>query len=408
MGRLLLLAALGSFLPDVARACDPIDAPVLLAVMGGDFVFVNAERLTRLRADGTVVLTKEDGFVSPRIAVMPDGRHLLNPVPEGDTGMCLGEHVDLRVIDTTTQARSRTLGSFPAHEDREAAVVGRVVSRGSSMDVIVGAMLDGGERWEWERVSVTPTRATRRGRVPTSEAEEQPSSTTTQPPLDRLAPLEAHASPWESEHHWVKVRSGARDLVTIRLARRPLAARFSPDGSHLAIATYEHVNEEHGTGFSARLDLVELSSGRIYYNSRTHCRPGNRRIAWSYDGGETWRDEQEDDELWDGPPDVYGCKAALVRLPYDDRDVLVFSSPGRRDKREDITVWVSFDGGQTWPAKRLVRKGPGNYSWLAAGRNGTPSEGMIYLLAGKDWLARFNLAWILEGNANAGRRSAND
>ena len=34
--------------------------------------------------------------------------------------------------------------------------------------------------------------------------------------------------------------------------------------------------------------------------------------------------------------------------------------------------------------------------WLAAGRNGTPSQDMIYLVAGKDWMARFNLAWILE------------
>jgi hypothetical protein len=50
----------------------------------------------------------------------------------------------------------------------------------------------------------------------------------------------------------------------------------------------------------------------------------------------------------------------------------------------------------TIEVKHLVRKGPGNYTWLAVGRNGTPSEGMIYLLAGKDWLARFNLAWIME------------
>lgn len=154
-------------------------------------------------------------------------------------------------------------------------------------------------------------------------------------------------------------------------------------------------------GGTGEAGLVELKDGRIYYNSRTHIRPGNRRIAHSHDGGETWKDEHEDDELFDGPPDVYGCKAGLLRLPYDDRDVLVFSSPGRRDIREDITVWVSFDGGETWPVKRLVRKGPGNYTWLAAGRKGTPSEGMIYLLAGKDWMARFNLAWILEGNTNA-------
>jgi len=151
-------------------------------------------------------------------------------------------------------------------------------------------------------------------------------------------------------------------------------------------------------GGTGEAGLVELSDGRIYYNSRTHMRGGNRRIAYSLDSGETFTSEHEDDELFDGPPDVYGCKGGLVRLPYEDRDVLIFSSPSPKiPKRHDITVWVSFDCGETWPVSRLVKKGPGNYTWLAAGRKGTPSEGMIYLAANKDWIARFNLAWILEG-----------
>ena len=151
-----------------------------------------------------------------------------------------------------------------------------------------------------------------------------------------------------------------------------------------------------GTGESG---LVELKDGTIYHNSRTHMRPGNRRIAYSHDAGETWVDEHEDDELFDGPPDIYGCKAGLLRLPYEGRDILLFSSPGNRSTRTDITVWVSFDGGKTWPVKRLIQKGPGNYTWMAAGRKGTSSEGMIYLLAGKDWMARFNLTWLLEKDA---------
>lgn len=151
-----------------------------------------------------------------------------------------------------------------------------------------------------------------------------------------------------------------------------------------------------GTGESG---LVELKDGTIYHNSRTHMRPGNRRIAYSHDAGETWLDEHEDDELFDGPPDVYGCKAGLLRLPYEGRDILLFSSPGNRSTRTDITVWVSFDGGKTWPVNRLIQKGPGNYTWMAAGRKGTSSEGMIYLLAGKDWMARFNLTWLLEKDA---------
>jgi sialidase-1 len=151
-----------------------------------------------------------------------------------------------------------------------------------------------------------------------------------------------------------------------------------------------------GTGESG---LVELKDGTIYHNSRTHMRPGNRRIAYSHDAGETWVDEHEDDELFDGPPDVYGCKAGLLRLPYEGRDILLFSSPGNRSTRTDITVWVSFDGGKTWPVNRLIQKGPGNYTWMAAGRKGTSSEGMIYLLAGKDWMVRFNLTWLLEKDA---------
>lgn len=151
-----------------------------------------------------------------------------------------------------------------------------------------------------------------------------------------------------------------------------------------------------GTGESG---LVELKDGTIYHNSRTHMRPGNRRIAYSHDAGETWVDEHEDDELFDGPPDIYGCKAGLLRLPYEGRDILLFSSPGNRSTRTDITVWVSFDGGKTWPVNRLIQKGPGNYTWMAAGRKGTSSEGMIYLLAGKDWMARFNLTWLLEKDA---------
>ena len=151
-----------------------------------------------------------------------------------------------------------------------------------------------------------------------------------------------------------------------------------------------------GTGESG---LVELQDGTIYHNSRTHMRPGNRRIAYSHDAGETWVGEHEDDELFDGPPDIYGCKAGLIRLPYEDRDILLFSSPGNRSTRTDITVWVSFDGGKTWPINRLIKKGPGNYTWMSTGRQGTSSEGMIYLLAGKDWMARFNLAWLLEKDA---------
>ena len=184
-----------------------------------------------------------------------------------------------------------------------------------------------------------------------------------------------------------------------------------------------------GTGEAA---VAELSDGPIYYNSRRMFStdgldPRWRHIAWSYDGGETWEDLSVSDVLPDGPQHHdYGLMGGLVRLPVEGHDILLFSNvdvpaayPGqevswteRTHKRERGTIWASFDGGKTWPVKRLVTEGSFAYSSLNAGRSGTPSEGLIYLLyegrsinmegehAGRfdsGHIVRFNLAWVTQG-----------
>ena len=162
---------------------------------------------------------------------------------------------------------------------------------------------------------------------------------------------------------------------------------------------------ENGTGEAT---LAELSDGRIYYNSRVHWekRPNNtrRRCAWSDDGGQTWKDWQVVEILPDGHQHrSYGCMGGLVRLPVAGKDILIFSNIDTPNpKRERATVWASFDGGKTWPVKRLVYDGPSAYSSLTAGRPGTRSEGWIYLHfeggpSGGSQVARFNLSWLLAG-----------
>ena len=162
---------------------------------------------------------------------------------------------------------------------------------------------------------------------------------------------------------------------------------------------------ENGTGEAT---LAELSDGRLYYNSRVHWqeRPNNtrRRSAISEDGGQTWKNWTLEQTLPDGHQHrSYGCMGGLTRLPITDRDILIFSNIDTdQPKRERATVWASFDGGKTWPVKRLVFEGPSAYSSLAAGRPGTPSEGLIFLHfeggpQGGSELARFNLAWLLKG-----------
>ena len=148
-----------------------------------------------------------------------------------------------------------------------------------------------------------------------------------------------------------------------------------------------------GTGEAA---LVELSDGRLYYNSRAHWYkdkdqpPLRRRCAYSADGGETWTGWRVVDVLPDGPQD---------RLPIKGRDILVYSNCDSPKGRRRGTVWASFDGGKTWPLKRLVQEGGFAYSSITAGRPNTKSEGWIYLNfeGGGSQVAKFNLSWLLRG-----------
>ncbi|KAA3605568.1 MAG: exo-alpha-sialidase [Planctomycetota bacterium] len=160
-----------------------------------------------------------------------------------------------------------------------------------------------------------------------------------------------------------------------------------------------------GTGEAA---IAELANGRLYYNSRAHWfhrqdqPPLKRRSAWSHDGGRTWQDWQIVQSLPDGPQDsTYGCMGGLVRLPIRNRDILLYSNCDSQQGRKLGTIWVSFDGGKTWPLKRLVQKGPFAYSSMNAGRRHTPSQGWIFLhFEGKgSQIARLNLRWLLQGTA---------
>jgi sialidase-1 len=193
-------------------------------------------------------------------------------------------------------------------------------------------------------------------------------------------------------------------------------AIYSDDGG----ATWQ-VSGLFPEGTTEEAALSELHDGSIYYNSRS-CQgfydpslarelspqESLRREAWSLDGGQTWENLRISSVLPDGGGygRGYGMKGGLVRLPVKNRDILIYSnSDTAGGEREKMTVWASFDGGNTWPVKRLVYEGPAAYSSLGAGRPGTAGEGQIYLLfeGGPEHpysamqVARFNLSWIMEG-----------
>lgn len=105
----------------------------------------------------------------------------------------------------------------------------------------------------------------------------------------------------------------------------------------------------------------------------------------------------------------FGMLAGFTRLQVKGRDVLLYSNADHDGhERIRLTVWASFDGGETWPVKRLIHEGPSAYSSLTAGVPSTGSEGWIYLQfeygeQGQQYvgcqLARFNLPWLLAGDS---------
>jgi sialidase-1 len=159
----------------------------------------------------------------------------------------------------------------------------------------------------------------------------------------------------------------------------------------------------NGTGEAT---LAELADGRIYYNTRRHwaeegANPRRRWHAWSDDGGVTWEDFSICEILPDGPQSTnYGCMAGLTRLAVQGKDILLYSNCDSSGGRDKGTVWASFDGGRTWPVKRLVQKGRFAYSSMTSGRPDTPTEGWAYIHyegSGGSAVARLNLSWVLEG-----------
>ena len=173
-----------------------------------------------------------------------------------------------------------------------------------------------------------------------------------------------------------------------------------------------------GTGEAA---IAERSDGTLLYNSREHMSRGNRFFATSYDGGTLWIEARRSAELPDGPRGTsYGLMGGMLRLPIAGRDILLFSNsdtdagamPAQTGAsiaggREKITVWASFDGGASWPVKRLISDGASAYSNLGVGRSGTPSEGRIFVIFeggpkgshAAVQVASFNLAWLLDGKS---------
>lgn len=117
--------------------------------------------------------------------------------------------------------------------------------------------------------------------------------------------------------------------------------------------------------------VVELENGDILMSIRNPSK-GNRIFCKSTDRGQTWGKAYFETELKD--PD---CNGDIIRYSYstdegsEGKSRLLHSLPESTTTRENVTIYLSEDDGETWPIKKRLVDGYSAYSSLTVLSDGT-------------------------------------
>lgn len=153
---------------------------------------------------------------------------------------------------------------------------------------------------------------------------------------------------------------------------------YSDDNGH----TWQRSQKAYTAGDEAK--LMELNDGTVLISVR---RTGARGYNRSEDGGETWGAQGYWNEM-----KVNACNGDMLRV---DENTLLHSIPNSM-QRENVSLFISNDEGQSWHSPVLLVEGPSVYSSLTLLKDGTIG---CFVEKGPDtgcelWFYRFNLAWL--------------
>lgn len=128
-------------------------------------------------------------------------------------------------------------------------------------------------------------------------------------------------------------------------------------------AAHVFFTDDHGKTFrvgqtlnlpgSNEATAAEISGGRLMLNARNQKGDIRARIvAISDDGGETWNTVYFDHLL----PDPV-CEGSLLNVgEYNGKNILAFCNPADTINRNNLTLRISYDDGESWPLAILVDK----------------------------------------------------
>ena len=117
----------------------------------------------------------------------------------------------------------------------------------------------------------------------------------------------------------------------------------------------------HARTNTTEAQVAEVEPGVLMLNMRDN-RGGSRAVYTTTDLGKTWKEHESSRTALIEPV----CMASLISVKAKDnvlkKDILIFSNPNSTQNRNNITIKVSLDGGQTWLPEHQVLLDEG-YGW---------------------------------------------
>ena len=157
-------------------------------------------------------------------------------------------------------------------------------------------------------------------------------------------------------------------------------AAYSDDGGDSWKLGDPAPDDEKGVG--NEVQMFERADGSVVLNARQHLGPKLRTQAVSTDGGATWSRLSDIAELPDPQcmGGVLALDATIRGASTPDASIVVFTGCDSPSRRALGTMWISRDGGATWPQKVLVE--PEGFAYSLPVQLGSGEIGVVHETGG--------------------------
>lgn len=201
---------------------------------------------------------------------------------------------------------------------------------------------------------------------------------------------------FKADYNWSVLATGPGHGIQLKNGRLvvPIWLASGKNGAHHPSAMSTIYSDDHGKAWQRgaiaianspeipdpnETSIAELSDGRVLLNVRSHVKSNRRLLLTSTDGASNWSEPQAHQDLWE--PICFGSSLSFIAP--NDKPALLFcnprnlnvkqgeAKPGQGRLRQNLSLHLSRDDGNTWPQIKTVEAEGSGYSDLAALPDGT-------------------------------------